>query len=84
MVFSLRNDDEEYGIWKRIVIQNKGVGKRYGHTLNYLNPIFILFGSSSNNQLLNEVWIVDIKMQNPNYYVYIKNLVFVRKEKQKV
>ena len=67
-LFTLRNDNEEYGIWKRIITQNKGPGKRYGHTLNYLNPIFILFGGSCNNQLLNDVWIIDIKMQNPNWY----------------
>ena len=66
-LFTLRNDNEEYGFWKRIITKNNGPGKRYGHTLNYLNPFFILFGGSYNNQLLNDVWIIDIKSQNPNW-----------------
>ena len=66
-LFTLRNDNDQYGNWKKIITQNKGPGKRYGHTLNYLKPFFILFGGSCNNQLLNDVWIIDIKIQNPNW-----------------
>ena len=73
-LFTLRNDNDEYGNWKKIITQNKGPGKRYGHTLNYLNPFFILFGGSCNNQLLNDVWIIDIKIQNPNWiHIDFKN-----------
>ena len=73
-LFTLRNDNDEYGNWKKIITQNKGPGKRYGHTLNYLNPFFILFGGSCNNQLLNDVWIIDIKVQNPNWvHIDFKN-----------
>ena len=73
-VFELRKDNEDFGFWKKIVTNGKTPGKRYGHTLNYLNPIFILFGGSFNNQLLNDVWIIDIKNVNPNWYkLDIKN-----------
>ena len=73
-VFELRKDNEDFGFWKKIVTNGKTPGKRYGHTLNFLNPIFILFGGSFNNQLLNDVWIIDIKNVNPNWYkLDIKN-----------
>ena len=32
-------------------------GKRYGHTLEYYKPFFILFGGNLNNEVANDVWI---------------------------
>ena len=59
-LFELRNDNEEYGFWKKIDYSGNGPGKRYGHTINYMNPYFVLFGGSCNLHLLNDVWIIDI------------------------
>ena len=73
-VFQLRKDNEDFGFWKKILTYGKSPGKRYGHTLSYLNPIFILFGGSCNYQLLNDVWVIDIKNPNPNWFkLEIKN-----------
>ena len=73
-VFQLRKDNEDFGFWKKILTYGKSPGKRYGHTLSYLNPIFILFGGSCNYQLLNDVWVIDIKNTNPNWFkLEIKN-----------
>ena len=32
-------------------------GKRYGHSLVYYKPFFILFGGNLNNEVANDVWI---------------------------
>ena len=60
-LFELKKDNEEYGSWRKINHQSKGPGKRYGHTLNYMKPYFILFGGSCHTHILNDLWIIDIK-----------------------
>ena len=49
------------GEWKRYQVANgKSPGPRYGHSLNYIKPFFVLFGGNFNPSLSNDVWIVNI------------------------
>ena len=67
-LFNLDNDNNKNGFWSKINIKNKGPGKRYGHTLSYVNNFYILYGGYLNNKnLMNDVWIIDITSQNPNW-----------------
>ncbi len=66
-LFELKKDNEEYGSWKKINYHSRGPGKRYGHTINYMKPYFILFGGSCYTQLLNDLWIIDIKSPQINW-----------------
>ena len=67
-LFNLNKDNNKYGIWRKIDVENKGPGSRYGHTLNYLHNFFILYGGSiNNNKLLNDVWIIDLTSKKPNW-----------------
>ena len=49
------------GEWKKYQMVN-GIspGPRYGHSLNYIKPYFVLFGGNFNPSLSNDVWIVNI------------------------
>ena len=38
-------------------------GKRYGHSLVYYKPFFILFGGNLNNEVANDVWIFNSEQQ---------------------
>ena len=38
-------------------------GKRYGHSLVYYKPLFILFGGNLNNEVANDVWIFNSEQQ---------------------
>ena len=38
-------------------------GKRYGHSLVYYKPFFILFGGNLNNEVANDVWILNSEQQ---------------------
>ena len=52
---------EGEGEWKKYFIKNgASPGPRYGHTLNFIKPYFVLFGGNFNPSLSNEVWIVNI------------------------
>ena len=35
-------------------------GQRYGHSLNYMKPFFVLFGGNFTPNLTNEIWIINI------------------------
>lgn len=39
-------------------------GKRYGHTLVYYKPFFILFGGNLNNEVANDVWNLNADSKN--------------------
>ena len=54
-------DSEDQGIWKKIPVIGKTPGKRYGHSLSYLKPYFVLFGGNENSQLYNDVWIISLE-----------------------
>ena len=57
----LNEGKEGEGEWKKYQMVN-GIspGPRYGHSLNYLKPYFVLFGGNFNPSLSNDVWIVNI------------------------
>ena len=57
----LNEGKEGEGEWKKYQMVN-GIspGPRYGHSLNYIRPYFVLFGGNFNPSLSNDVWIVNI------------------------
>ena len=48
---------EEESKWIPIKTVGPSPGMRYGHTLAFLKPFFIMFGGNTNS---NDVWIIDI------------------------
>jgi protein phosphatase len=47
--------------WEEINVTGSTPGKRYGHSMAYLSPFIILFGGSSGETLLNDVWILNLE-----------------------
>lgn len=58
-LFDFKFKDEE-STWNIIPTIGKSPGKRYGHTLAYMKPYFVLLGGNLNPELSNDVWIIDI------------------------
>ena len=57
----LNEGKEGEGEWKKYPMNNTmSPGPRYGHSLNYIKPYFVLFGGNFNPSLSNDVWIVNI------------------------
>ena len=53
-------------------------GKRYGHSLVYYKPFFILFGGNLNNEVANDVLKVKCQFQEfiiPLLYVHMEELM---------
>jgi protein phosphatase len=63
-IFSLNPKDENEGIWAKIKTEGPTPGGRYGHSLTFLNPYFVLFGGNFNPYLSNEIWIININDTN--------------------
>ena len=63
-IFSLNKKDESEGKWEKIKTIGPTPGGRYGHSLTYLNPYFVLFGGNFNPNLSNEIWIININNNN--------------------
>ena len=63
-IFSLNPKDENEGIWTKIKTEGSTPGGRYGHSLTFLNPYFVLFGGNFNPNLSNEIWIININDTN--------------------
>jgi len=60
----LNEGAEGEGEWKRYPVTNgQSPGPRYGHSLNFIKPFFVLFGGNFNPSLSNDVWIVNINEQ---------------------
>ena len=60
----LNEGTEGEGEWKRYQVTNgQSPGPRYGHSLNFIKPYFVLFGGNFNPSLSNDVWIVNINEQ---------------------
>ena len=60
----LNEGAEGEGEWKRYQVTNgQSPGPRYGHSLNFIKPFFVLFGGNFNPSLSNDVWIVNINEQ---------------------
>ena len=69
-LFSLNPNDENEGEWTKINTNGPTPGERYGHSLTYLNPYFVLFGGNCNPNLSNDIWIINInnkKSENKEY-----------------
>ena len=57
----LNEGTEGEGEWKKYQVSNgQSPGPRYGHSLNFIKPYFVLFGGNFNPSLSNDVWIVNI------------------------
>ena len=59
-LFTLNIDNEDEGEWTIIKTNGPTPGERYGHSLSYLDPYFILFGGNCNPNLSNDIWIINI------------------------
>ena len=59
-IFTLNKNNEDEGEWTEIKTNGPTPGERYGHSLSYLNPYFILFGGNFNPNLSNDIWIINI------------------------
>ena len=62
-LLDLKNGDNK-AEWLMVQV-DKGPtpGKRYGHSLVYYKPFFILFGGNLNNEVANDVWIFNSEQQ---------------------
>ena len=56
-LFDMHDNKEEESKWIPIKTVGPSPGMRYGHTLAFLKPFFIMFGGNTNS---NDVWIIDI------------------------
>ena len=56
----LHLSDKNEGLWDEIKTEGQTPGQRYGHSLCYSDPYFILFGGNSNPELSNDIWIINI------------------------
>lgn len=50
------------GIWSEIKTIWPTPGPRYGHSLIFMKPFFILFGGAGLNKMTNELWILNINI----------------------
>ena len=60
----LHLSEQNEGIWSEVRVVGPTPGQRYGHSLVFLNPFFVLFGGNFNPNLTNEVWVINTK-NNP-------------------
>ena len=56
-LFDMHDNKEEDSKWSLINTVGASPGMRYGHTLAFLKPFFIMFGGNTNS---NDIWIIDI------------------------
>ena len=71
-LFSLDTKDESKGEWTKIKTKGTTPGERYGHSLTYLNPYFVLFGGNFNPKLSNDIWIINVNsINNDNQWIKI-------------
>ena len=53
--------EQNEGMWSEVKVIGATPGPRYGHSLIFMNPYFVLFGGNFNPNLINEVWIINTK-----------------------
>ena len=62
-LLDLKNGDNK-AEWLMVQVEKGPTpGKRYGHSLVYYKPFFILFGGNLNNEVANDVWIFNSEQQ---------------------
>ena len=69
-IFKLNLENENEGEWSQINSEGARPGQRYGHSLNYLEPFIVLFGGNLNPQLMNDIWVMNMKKKEK--YTWIK------------
>lgn len=47
--------------WSEVKTNGPGPGKRYGHTLTYLNPNIFVFGGNLGTKITNDIWTINIE-----------------------
>ena len=57
----LHLSEKNEGLWSMVEVVGPTPGGRYGHSISFMSPYFVLFGGNSNNSMNNDVWIIDIK-----------------------
>ena len=60
----LHLSESNEGIWDEVEVSGITPGMRYGHSLTYMEPYFVLFGGNSNPDMTNDVWIININNNN--------------------
>ena len=70
--FSLNPNNQNEGEWSKINTTGNTPGERYGHSLMYLNPNFILFGGNCNPNLCNDIWLININDKNNCQWVKLE------------
>ena len=60
----LHLSENNEGIWDEVKVNGITPGMRYGHSITYMKPFFILFGGNSNPDLNNDIWIININNAN--------------------
>ena len=60
-LWMLHLSDQNEGMWSEVRVVGPTPGPRYGHSLSFLNPYFVLFGGNFNPNLNNDVWIINTK-----------------------
>ena len=63
----LQLSEQNEGIWLEVHVVGPTPGPRYGHSLIFLKPYFVLFGGNFNPNLTNEVWIINTR-NNPSQW----------------
>ena len=67
-LFDMSHNNEEKSSWRLIQTSGKTPGLRYGHSLAFMKPYFVLFGGGSLiAELSNDVWIIDINKEQPSW-----------------
>ena len=62
-MLDLNNLAEDEGRWCLLKIAGKSPGARYGHSMAFIRPFFILFGGNFNPVLSNDVFMFDASMK---------------------
>lgn len=52
---------EDVGIWNVVNVKNRTPGKRYAHSFLYLKPYLVVIGGNVDNNVMNDVWVLDIQ-----------------------
>ena len=70
----LQLSEQNEGVWLEVRVVGPTPGPRYGHSLVFLRPYFVLFGGNFNPNLTNEVWIINTR-NNPSQWekINLKN-----------
>ena len=58
----LHLSENNEGLWNEVKLEEGSLtpGQRYGHSISFMKPYFVLFGGNSNPDLSNDVWIINI------------------------